>query len=426
MNNQRVIKIQNLTKVFAVYKHPLDLLKEVLIHKKYHSDFKALNDVSFELKKGEVVGIIGRNGSGKSTLLKIITGTLDKTSGRIEVKGKISAILELGLGFNPEYSGRENILNGGMVLGMSRQEIIKKMDSIIEFSELEEFIDRPFKTYSSGMQARLTFSVATAVEPEILIIDEALATGDMIFVSKCLEKITQMCRSGATVLFVSHSLPLVQKLCQRAIYLEKGKVIMDGPVFDVCQAYERDMMFEISQRLKKTNRREKKEELGQRIWKNGPIDILEVKVIDKTGKENYSIYQNDKMTIQIIYKTERPLKDVGAWVLFTRSDGVYATSYLSSEFNQNLGEFKKTGKVLITWDPIYLSEGDFLITCGFYPKRKSRIPSTIRTNAYIIHDKCYKLHITRRGWPLQTVYDQPVKIFHRPFQADDHHKKDNQ
>lgn len=423
--NNSVITIKNLSKVFAVYQHPFDLLKEVLFHKNYHNDFKALDKVSFDIKKGEVVGIIGRNGSGKSTLLKIITGILDKTSGEIKVKGKISAILELGLGFNPEYTGRENIYNGGMVLGMSRQEIDKKMSSIIEFSELEEFIDRPFKTYSSGMQARLTFSVATAVDPEILIIDEALATGDMIFVSKCLERITQMCRSGATVLFVSHSLHLVQKLCQRAIYLEKGKMIMDGPAFDVCQAYDRDMMYEISQRLKKTNRKEKKEELGQRIWKNGPVDITGVQVIDKTDKENYSIYQNDRMTIRITYKTEKPLKDVGAWVLFTRSDGVYATSYLSSEFNQNLGEFKNNGAVEITWDPIYLSEGDFLITCGFYPKSKSKIPSMIRTNAYIIHDKCYKLHITRRGWPLQTVYDQPVKISHKAHETSARHKRDN-
>lgn len=409
---KNIIDIQNLTKTYKLYRHPSEVLKEFLFRKRYFQEFKALDNVSFHIDKGEVVGIIGRNGSGKSTLLKIIAGTLDKTNGTIKINGKISAILDLGLGFNPEYTGRENIYNGAMILGMSRKEIEKKIDSIIEFSELDEFIDRPFKTYSSGMQARLTFSVASAIEPEILIIDEALAAGDMFFVTKCMDRITQMCRSGATVLFVSHSLPLVQKLCQRAIYLEKGKIIKDGPAFEVCQIYEHSVMQDVSQKLKIENQKNE-QAIEKRIWKRGPIDFTKVEVLDKNEAESYSIYQNDKMSVRLYYKAEKELNNLGAWVLFTRSDGVYVTGAMSTELNINLGEFKQEGFIDLTWDPIYLGEGNYYISCGIYPYKKNMLPSTIVADSYILHDKCYKLEIKKRGWPMQTVYDQPVEIKHQ-------------
>lgn len=414
MANNLAIKVQKLTKIYRLYHHPSDMLKEMIFRKNYHQDFRALDNISFEIQKGEVMGIIGRNGSGKSTLLKIIAGTLDKSGGRVETHGKISAILELGLGFNPEYTGRENIYNGAMVLGMSKKEINRKIKSIIDFSELGDFIDRPFKTYSAGMQARLTFSVASAIEPEILVIDEALAAGDMFFVTKCMDHITKMCRSGATVLFVSHTLPLVQRLCQRAIYLEKGRIVMDGPAFDVCQAYEHQIMQEISQKLKKENKPESPLEFGQRIWRNGPIDITKVRILDYQEKESYSVYQNEKITFRIYYKAQKSLKNLCVWILFTRSDGVYSTSYLSSEPYLDLGEFKKEGFVDIIWDPLLLGEGDFLLSCAFYPRSKNKLPSTIKNNAYVLHDKCYKLQIKTKGWPLQTVYDQPAKVEHHP------------
>lgn len=418
MQNYAII-VRNLTKVYKLYKHPSEILKEFLFRKKYHQEFKALENINFQIKKGEVVGIIGRNGSGKSTLLKIITGTLDKTHGEVKIHGKISAILELGLGFNPEYTGRENIYNGAMILGMNRKEIQRKISSIIEFSELGEFIDRPFKTYSAGMQARLTFSVASAIEPEILVIDEALSAGDMFFVTKCMDRITKMCRSGATVLFVSHSLPLVQKLCQRAIYLDKGKIIKDGPAFEVCQIYEQSIMQDISHKLKQENQ---KQDFGKRIWKRGPVDIIKVQVLDKNGKESYSIYQNDKMTIRICYKAERILNKLGAWVLFTRSDGVYVTSVMSTEPYVELGEFNKEGYIDLTWNPILLADGNFLLSCGIYPHKKKQLPSTISADSYIFHDKCYKLEIKKRGWPMQTVYDQPVSIEHHSNGRPSHNK----
>lgn len=230
MTKNTAIKVQNLTKTYKLYDKPIDRLKESLhpLKKKYHRDFYALNDVSFEIKKGETVGIVGKNGSGKSTLLKIITGVLTPTSGKISVHGKISAILELGAGFNPEMTGLENVYLNTSINGMSKKETDSKIKEIVEFAELGEFIHQPVKTYSSGMKARLAFSVSISVEPDILIVDEALSVGDAAFARKCFAKMEEIRSRGATILFVSHSEGSVVALCNRAIWVSNGKQIIDG------------------------------------------------------------------------------------------------------------------------------------------------------------------------------------------------------
>ena len=233
------IAVSNLSKMYRIYSKPADMLWEILARKPRFREFWALWNLSFELRRGEMIGIMGRNGAGKSTLLRILTGTLDRTSGEIQIDGVVSSILELGTGFNPEYTGRENVYMGGLCLGMTKEMMDKKLDWVIDFSELRDVIDQPFKTYSTGMQARLTFSTAACIDPDILIIDEALAVGDAKFQVKCFDKLRRFREDGGTILLVSHDVNTINSFCDRAFLLEKGQVIEEGNPKSVSQCYYR-------------------------------------------------------------------------------------------------------------------------------------------------------------------------------------------
>lgn len=236
--SSEMITIKDVSKVYRIYGSPSDRLKQMLRPKKqYYRDFVALQKLSLEIQRGETFGIIGRNGSGKSTLLQMICGTVSSSTGSIAVKGRIAALLELGAGFNPEFTGRDNILLNAAILGYPKEKIERKIDELIEFSELEGFIDQPVKTYSSGMYARLAFSVAIHVEPEILIVDEALAVGDARFVAKCMRRINEIKESGATIIFVSHDVSSVRTLCDRVLWLDRGRMIDIGDVFPITSRY---------------------------------------------------------------------------------------------------------------------------------------------------------------------------------------------
>ena len=239
MSDTIAIKIENLTKTYKLYDSPLDHLKEIIhpLRKKYHHDFDALHGVSFEVKRGETVGIIGKNGSGKSTLLKLITGVLTPTSGAVAVKGKVSALLELGAGFNPELTGLENVYYYGIVTGFTREQMDRKLEDILSFADIGEFVHQPVKTYSSGMFVRLAFSVAIAVEPDVLVIDEALAVGDLAFQLKCVKKLENFSANGVTILFVSHDTNAVKKFCSNSIWLNGGKIESAGKSSNVVDRY---------------------------------------------------------------------------------------------------------------------------------------------------------------------------------------------
>lgn len=244
------ISVQNLTKIYKLYNSPKDRLKESLhpLRKKYHKDFYALNDVSFNIKKGETVGIVGRNGSGKSTLLKTITGVLTPSSGTVTVDGKISALLELGAGFNPQLTGIENVYFNGTIMGYTREEIDGKLDEILSFADIGEFVYQPVKTYSSGMFIRLAFAVAVNVDPEILIIDEAMAVGDARFSKKCYDRFRLFKESGKTILLVTHSAEAVKTHADQALFLDEGKLVYQGEPKEAVKLYLR-MLFPVQHKV---------------------------------------------------------------------------------------------------------------------------------------------------------------------------------
>ena len=234
-------QFQDLTKIYRLYDKPIDRLKESLsvTHKNYHKDFYALQNLSFNVKKGETVGIIGTNGSGKSTILKIITGVLTPTSGEVQVDGKISALLELGAGFNQDYTGIENIYMNGTMMGFSKKEMDEKLPDILEFADIGDFVYQPVKTYSSGMFVRLAFALSINVEPEILIVDEALSVGDVFFQSKCYRRMDELRKNGTTIVMVTHDMGSVIKYCDKVVLLNRGEFVAEGPAGKMVDLYKK-------------------------------------------------------------------------------------------------------------------------------------------------------------------------------------------
>ena len=238
-----MIEVKNVTMKFRMSDEPINSLKEIFTTavsgKLKFNEFLALDDVSFELEKGKTLGLIGRNGAGKSTMLKLISGILKPTKGTIITRGNIVPMLELGAGFDLELTGKENIYLNGAILGYSKEYLESKYEEIVEFAEIRDFIDMPIRNYSSGMMARLAFSIASVVQPEILIVDEILAVGDVAFQEKSFARMKELMTGGATVLFVSHDLEKIEEMCDKAIWLNKGKVVMFGDTDDVCNAYRK-------------------------------------------------------------------------------------------------------------------------------------------------------------------------------------------
>lgn len=305
--NDLAIKVENLSKVYRLYDSPKARFKEALhpFGKKYHRDFYALKDVSFEVRKGETVGIIGRNGSGKSTLLKILTGVLNPSSGSYFANGKVSSLLELGTGFNPELTGVENVYFNATLLGFSKQKIDEKLDDILAFADIGEFVYQPVKTYSSGMYVRLAFAVAINVEPDVLIVDEALSVGDAAFQMKCIDKINKMRDAGITLLFVSHDPGAVKRLCDRAILLEKGNLIKEGTpevVFDLYNAMLAD------ENLTNTIVREISSGKVQTVSGTGEAKVEEIVMLN-SNNEHANIFEvGEEVTLRVKVKVYKDIE----------------------------------------------------------------------------------------------------------------------
>src|SRR3989442_106037 len=291
-------------------------LKELVLRQRPSpaEEVTALDDVSFAIPPGESVGVIGANGSGKSTLLKLIAGTSRPTSGRLEVTGRVSALLEIGAGFHPDFSGRENAYLNGSLLGLSRQELERNIAAIEEFAELGRFFGAPVKTYSSGMYARLGFAVAVHVDPEILLVDEVLAVGDAYFQHKCFAKINEFREREKTIFFVSHDLSAVQALCHRAIALQEGRVLADGEVRYAVEQYQ------------ETARAHERGALSQpaapaRRWGTREVEITETRILDGSGAATPILRTGEPATIEIHYRVHKPVGEVGFGILVYAEDG---------------------------------------------------------------------------------------------------------
>jgi lipopolysaccharide transport system ATP-binding protein len=313
------VEIQNLTKIYRIYADPKDRLKEYLSRgrRRYHQEFCALRDVSFRAQVGSTVGLIGDNGAGKSTLLQLVAGTLRPTAGTVRVTGRISTILELGTGFNPEFTGRENAVMNGAIMGIGQREMERRLPEIAAFAEIGEFLDRPVKMYSTGMFLRLAFAVATSVDPDVLIIDEALSVGDQYFTKKCIDRIEQFRKAGKTILFCSHSLYQVRLICDHVIWLHQGQVAAQGEAPGVIDAYE--------------NYVREREAQGAAAGAASPVEagprpfpwISGVTVgIDGDDRPRDQVAMGDDVEVRVAYRVPSPPTPVHVGIIVYRNDGV--------------------------------------------------------------------------------------------------------
>ena len=366
-----VISVKDLSKVYRLYDKPIDRLKESLniFHKSYHKEYYALNNLSFDIKRGETVGIIGINGAGKSTLLKIITGVLTPTGGNIEVKGKISALLELGAGFNMEYTGIENIYLNGTMMGFSKEEVDKKLDDILDFADIGDFVNQPVKTYSSGMFVRLAFAVAINVEPDILVIDEALSVGDVFFQQKCYKKIKELA-GKSTVLIVSHDLNAMTKFCERIIVMSAGQKVFDGEPNEAIAKY-----FKLKQGALRNDK--KSIELNNSDFEmykapdensySGKMDVIIEKYFYSIDNEPFSevCQKDDEFKISLVINSKIDIESpiIGFQIRDKYGNEVFGQTSLTSPVEQGV---IKQGRNIINFafDWPEIREGDYFITIG--------------------------------------------------------------
>ena len=385
------IKVDNVSKLYKLYNNPMDRLKESLgISKKQaYKEHFALHEVSFDIKKGETIGIIGTNGSGKSTILKIITGVLNPTHGNLEINGRISALLELGAGFNMEYTGVENVYLNGAMIGFSKEEIDAKLDAILDFADIGDFVYQPVKTYSSGMFVRLAFAVAINIEPEILIVDEALSVGDVFFQNKCYRKFEEFKAQGKTILFVSHDLGSISKYCDRVILLNKGHKLGEGapgPIIDLYKKVLVDQLEDDTTEVQTENIEETNKQAEEKIakqsqeasWKQNllinpdsqeygdkGVEIADFALVDDKGVYTSTLLKNKKFQVKVKIRANKNVEE--PIVAFTIRDlrGTDITGTNTMYEHADIGPLRKGEEKIITFTQnLDIQGGEYLLSIG--------------------------------------------------------------
>lgn len=370
--------VEDVKKFYKKYshKHKFLTLKSAFVNRTVFSDlkkdetFEALRGVSFKVNKGQTISIIGENGSGKSTLLKILAGISKPTEGKIVTDGRISALIELGAGFHPEISGRENVFINGIILGLTKKKIQETYDEIVRFAELEEFIESPVKTYSSGMHMRLGFSIAINVDPDILLIDEVLAVGDASFVPKCLDKINEFKRKGKTIIFVSHDLSTVERISDEVLWMKDGKIKMRGYPKRVTDAYleyigKKD---EVKAEVKHKEEEEEGTKSKEKRWGSKEIEINNVKMIDKKGREKYIYEADEPFSIEFDVNAKIEEKDFVFGIGIFNSEGIlcYGSNTHIEDYKSSL--IKGKGKIKINVKALHLINGTYFLDVAVHKR----------------------------------------------------------
>lgn len=407
---QPLITINDVSKRFALHTENQRSIQESFIRlfqrrqSTTEDYFWALRNVNITINAGDFIGVIGPNGSGKSTLLKLVTGIIEPSSGSAQVNGRMSSLLELGAGFHPDLTGRENIFLNASIYGLSTKEIKARLEQIIEFSELEEFIDMPVKHYSSGMYVRLGFAVAMHTDPDILLIDEVLAVGDAHFQNKCLDSVMRFHRRGGTLLLVSHGLGTIQNICNRAIWFDKGEVQADGEPIDVVMAYRNRVAEEENATATQVETSDITEE--QR-WGTGEIEITNVELFDEVGKPCTVYNTGDMLTVHIHYQAAQRIPNPIFGIAVHHQNGAHVTGPNTQTAGLQIAAVEGVGKVVYTIPSLPLLDGGYLLTIAATDYSGSII--------YDYHDRYYAFRV----YPGRTLEQYGLVMLGGQWQIDD-------